>query len=97
MTPLLIRLALFDYGCIRITPLLQSCLEMLGSLAELSHTSELLSSKATLILSDTTSIVGTGPSPSQGGVASTGEQMVKIYDRLIKTIKKQVRSLRYLE
>ena len=68
---------------------------MLSSLPELSHRGELLHSRATLILADTTSIHGTGGLlTSRGGEGGgMGEQMAGVYTQLIGTIKKQVCSL----
>lgn len=79
---------------ITIIPM-QRCVELLNSLPELSHRGQLLSSKATLVLADTTCIRGTNHTPSDGmnhtpSHGSTGQQLVKVFAGLINTIKKQV-------
>lgn len=71
------------------TILIQRCVELLNSLPELSHRAQLISSKATLVLADTTCIRGINHTPSYDGT-SMGEQMAEVFAGLVKTIKIQV-------
>ena len=71
---------------------MQRCVEILNSLPELSHKAQMISSKATLVLADTTCIRGIDHTPSNDDM-DMGEQIAEVFAGLIKTMKKQVRSL----
>jgi hypothetical protein len=70
------------------TILFQHCVELLNTLPELSHKAEMICSKATLVLADTTCIHGIDHTASCG----QAEQMAEVFDGLIKTMKMQVMS-----
>jgi hypothetical protein len=70
------------------TILFQRCVELLNTLPELSHKAEMICSKATLVLADTTCIHGIDHTASCG----QAEQMAEVFDGLIKTMKMQVMS-----
>lgn len=63
----------------------------MNSLPELSHKAQMICSKATLVLADTTCIPGIGQTPSND-TGDVGEQMAEIFTGLIKTLKKQVQA-----